>query len=102
MPVIDKLISTAFSNGDEQVGKHHFPLYNWLYWGLLTRLLCFPHTHCTVRVLVFVFYIDLSTRCKDLVSGVAYNLIVAFLKITISHFNSYFPAFKQIQQYIVD
>lgn len=31
MPVIDKLISTAFSNGDEQVDKHHFPLYNWLY-----------------------------------------------------------------------
>lgn len=45
---------------------------------------------------------DLSTRCKDLVSGIGYNLTVAFLKITVSHFNSYFPAFKQIQQYTVD
>lgn len=26
------------------------------------------------------FYIDLSTRCKDLVSGIGYNVIVAFLK----------------------
>lgn len=31
MPVINELISTALSNGDEQVGKHHSPLYNWLY-----------------------------------------------------------------------
>lgn len=78
MPVINELISIALSNGDEQVGKYHSPLYNWLYWGLLTRLLHFPHTHCTVRFRVFVFYTDLSTRCKDLVSGIGYNLIVAF------------------------
>lgn len=25
MPVIDELISTALSNGDEHAGKHHFP-----------------------------------------------------------------------------
>lgn len=31
MPVINELINTALSNGDGQVGKHHFPLYDWLY-----------------------------------------------------------------------
>lgn len=25
MPVIDELISTTFGDGDERVGKHHFP-----------------------------------------------------------------------------
>lgn len=39
-----------------------------------------PPSHCTIRFLVIYFYINLSTRCKDLVSGIGYNVIVAFFK----------------------
>lgn len=52
-----------------------------------------------IIIIGFYFYIELPTKCKDLVSGIGFHLILAYFLYSL-HVNSYFPAFKQVQQYI--
>lgn len=72
-----------------------------LYTERLALQLCFFFISVFIIIIItgFYFYIELPTKCKDLVSGIGFHLILAYFLYSL-HVNSYFPAFKQVQQYI--